>query len=348
MTPTTLTAPATPSGVARRGRTRTMWLLVVLAVLAATCLLSLAVGSKALSPAEAWDGLWHGGDSDAAAIVRTARLPRTLLGVLAGAGLGVSGALIMAMTRNPLADPGILGVNAGASFAVALGVAALGLTNFEQYVWFSFAGAVVATVAVYLIGGAGRRRATPVRLTLAGVALGAVLAGITSGIALLDRTTFDRLRFWGAGSLAGPDLGLVARLAPFVLVGLVIALTIARPLNAIALGEELAVSVGARVATARALGLVAVTLLCGAVTAVTGPIGFVGLMVPHIGRWLLGPDQRWVIAFSALGGAVLLLLADIAGRVVLYPGEIQAGIVTGVLGAPVLIVLVRRRNVSGL
>lgn len=281
-------------------------------------------------------------------VVRELRVPRTLLGLAVGAALGVAGALIQALTRNPLADPGILGVNAGAGFVIVLAVAFLGITDLSAYVWFAFLGAAATTVAVYAIGSLGRGGGTPERLTLAGVAVGAVLGGISSGITLLDPETFDALRFWTVGSLAGRPLEIVTDVAPFLGIGLLIALALAGPLNAVALGEELAAALGTSILRTRVLGIVAITLLCGGATAAAGPIGFVGLMVPHVARWIVGPDQRWILASSVVLAPALLLASDVLGRVVLRPGEPQVGIVTAFLGAPVLIALIRRRKATGL
>lgn len=342
-------APEAPtSGLARSNRVRTAWVLAALALLLLVSVASVVVGTRLIAPDVVWQVLWHPDASQESIIVHDLRLPRTLLGIAAGASLGLAGALIMALTRNPLADPGILGVNAGAAFTVTIAVGAFGLASFYQYVWFSFAGAVAATIAVYLIGSAGRGGPTPVRLTLAGVALGAVLGGVSSGITLLDPEAFDVMRGWFAGSLAGRDMEIVLQTLPFLAVGIVTALLLARSLNAVALGDDLAAAVGVNIGRTRVAGIVAVTLLCGASTAVAGPIGFVGLMIPHIARWLLGPDQRWIFAFTVVAAPSLLLLADIAGRLVVRPTEVEAGLVTALIGAPVLIALVRRRRVSGL
>ncbi|MFB8227993.1 iron chelate uptake ABC transporter family permease subunit [Cellulosimicrobium sp. NPDC055967] len=337
-----------PAGVARTNAGRSLGLLVAVVVLVLAIVLSLVVGSKPVPLGTVWDALTGYDGSGDHVIIRDLRLPRTIVGLLVGAALGVAGGLIQAMTRNPLADPGILGVNAGAAFAVVLAVAFLGFTDIQSFIWFAFAGAVVATVAVYAIGSQGHGGATPVRLTLAGVALGAVLGGISQGITLLDPAAFDRMRFWGAGSLAGRTMEMAGTIAPFVVVGLVIALVVARPLNTIALGDDLASSLGAHVGRTRILVGIAVMLLCGAATAAAGPIAFVGLMVPHVARWTVGPDQRWILPYSAVLAPVLLLVSDVVGRVVVMPGELQVGIVTAFVGAPVLIALVRRSKASGL
>ncbi len=336
------------AGVAgNRGRVFLLFSGVVL--LAALSLASLLFGARLLSPAAAVDAfLSYDAGSAEHIILRDYRLPRTVLGILCGAAFGVSGALIQAATRNLLADPGILGVNAGAAFFVTLAVGLLGFQSIDAYLWFAFLGAILVAVAVYALGAAGRDGPTPVRLVLAGVALSAVLGGIGSAITLLDPRTFDSMRFWSIGSIAGRDMEVVKTVAPFIGAGLVIALIAARPLNAVALGDDLARSLGANIWRARLLTVIAVTLLAGAATAAAGPIGFVGLMVPHVVRWFTGPDQRWIIPVTMIYAPVLLLAADIAGRLVLFPGELEAGIVTAFLGAPLLILLARRKTVSGL
>lgn len=276
------------------------------------------------------------------------RLPRTLLALLCGSAFGVSGALIQAVTRNPLADPGIVGVNAGAAFFVTLAIGLFGFHSIDAYLWFALIGAVLVTLAVYGLGMQGRGGPTPLRLVLAGVALSAVLGGIGSSITLINPQAFDTMRQWSIGSVAGRDLAVVTTTAPFIGIGLLIALMSARALNAVALGEDLARSLGASLVRVRILTLVAVTLLAGAATAACGPIGFIGLMVPHAVRWFTGPDQRLILPMTAIYAPVLLLSADIAGRLVLFPGELEAGVVTAFLGAPVLIVLARRKQAGGL
>lgn len=329
-------------------RRRALGLLAILAALAVTGLASLAFGANPLALDEVWHGLWQRDGSEAAVIVWTLRMPRAAVGVLTGAAFGVAGALIQALTRNPLADPGILGVNAGAGFAVTLGVGLFGVSSISGYVWFAFAGAAAATVLVYLIGSAGGGSASPVTLVLAGVALGAVLGGVSTFLTLIDEDTFRSVRRWGLGSIARTNLDETFTVGPFLIAGLVIAVLLSGALNSIALGEDLAASLGAKVARTRILGVIAVTLLAGGATALTGGIGFVGLMVPHVVRWFTGPDQRWIILCSALAAPVLVLASDVLGRVIARPGEVEVGIVTAVVGAPVLIALVRRRTASGL
>ena len=251
-------------------------------------------------------------------IVRDYRLPRTILCILCGAAFGTAGALIQAATRNPLADPGILGVNAGAAFAVVLAVGVFSLASIESYVWFALAGAAIAGFLVYAIGlSAGG--ATPVRLLLAGVALSAVLGGISSSITLLDPQAFDSMRHWQIGTAGGRNLGVAVTVAPFIASGLCVALAIAPALNAATLGDDAARALGLHLIHLRVAVVVAVTLLAGAATAAVGPITFIGLMVPHAVRWLIGPDQRRIIPLTMLCSANLLLASDIVGRLVIFP-----------------------------
>jgi len=339
---------AAPRVETRSPAARAVGLLALLAALGVAVIASLAVGARAIPPLEVVQILLGADTGQNAMVIHDLRIPRTLIALVAGAALGVSGALIQAVTRNPLADPGILGVNAGAAFALAMGTGLGGVTGSLGTLGLAYAGAFGASVLVYAIGSLGRGGASPVRLILAGVALGAVLAGITRAIMLTDREKFAGMTAWESGSLLDRDAGLLTLAGPFVLVGLVIALAIGSSLNAIALGDDLASALGANVLRTRILAVTAVMLLAGSATALAGPIAFVGLMVPHAVRWIVGPDQRWIIGYSVVAAPTLLLLADVVGRVMIPPGELPAGIVTAVIGAPVLIMLVRRRKASEL
>ena len=347
--------PATPgseqsrAGAGTRRRVgRVAGLAGGLCLLAVMCVLSLFIGSAALDPEQVIAALTGSADPVTRATVLEMRLPRTLLGVLVGAALGVAGALAQALTRNPLADPGILGVNAGAGLAVALAVAFFGVTTIDGYVWFAFAGALLSFALVYAIALRGPHGATPVRLTLIGVALTAVFTGISQSLELVLPRVFDQMRFWGVGSIADRPAGTVAFVAPFIVVGLVMALATGRAVNAIALGDDRARSLGVPVGLVRGASALAITVLCGAATAAAGPIAFVGLMVPHAVRLVSGPDQRWIMAHSVVAAPVLLVVADIVGRLVVWPAELRVGVVTALLGAPVLIWLVRRAERGGL
>lgn len=327
-------------------RLRAIGLLVAVVALVLVALLSVWFGTRGIPLSATLALIWHDDGSWNAGVIHDHRIPRTVLGVLVGAALGAAGALMQALTRNPLADPGLLGVSLGAAFGVVIGMAFLGVVTVLGYVWLALAGAAAASVLVYALGLTGRGMATPDRLVLAGAALTAVLYAVNTAILLLNPRAFDSFRFWTAGSLAGRDFTVVLAVLPFIAVGLLLTLTLARPLNAMALGEDLGRSLGAHPGRTRVLGALAVTLLCGAATAACGPIWFVGLAVPHIARLIVGPDQRWVLPYSMLLAPVLLLAADLLGRVLGAPGELQVGIVTAFLGAPVFIALCRRRTLA--
>ncbi|WP_330286294.1 FecCD family ABC transporter permease [Streptomyces sp. NBC_00576] len=337
----------------RGRRVRPLLLVAVLgAVLLGLCLLSLALGAASIPPDQVVRALF--GDAPSRFVdnvIWSARVPRTALGLAAGAALGLSGALMQALTRNPLADPGILGVTAGASFAIVLAVGVFGLGSFYGYVWFAFAGALVTSVLVYLLGRLGRSGLTPVKLALAGIAVSALLNSLTSAIALTDPDALDRYRFFTAGSMADQDGATVLRILPFLAVGAVLALGCAPALNSLALGEDVAASLGRRLGLVRLSGVTAITLLTGAAVAVIGPVVFIGLVVPHVARVLaqmagIGPDQRWLLPLSAALAPCLLLAADIVGRMIARPVEVQAGIVVAFIGGPFFIALVRRRKLA--
>lgn len=326
-------------------RRRRLWLAGLLVLLAAASVLSLVVGARSLTPAEVWQGLFGdpAGDqrlTDITLIVQTLRVPRTVLAVVAGIGLGVAGALIQGHTRNPIADTGLLGVNSGASFAVVLAVSLFGLQSPLQYMWFAFLGAAAAGVVVFGLSSLGRGAGNPLTLALAGQGVTLFLAAMTTAVALGSTQALDVLRFWNAGSVQGVGFDVIWVAAVFVGVGLVLALLNLPAINLLNLGDDVARGLGVNIAAGRTIGVVAVTLLAGAATAACGPIAFLGLMVAHIARWFTGPDYRWLVPYAGLLGALVLLLGDIAGRLVARPAELQAGIVIALIGAPFFAVLV--------
>jgi iron complex transport system permease protein len=323
---------------------RGLGLLVALAALILISLVGIWMGTRDIPFTSTWQVLWHHDGSQTAVIIHEYRIPRTVLGILVGMALGLSGALMQALTRNPLADPGLLGVSLGASTGVVLAIALLGVGSALGYVWFAFLGAAIASVVVYVIGSSGRAPATPDRLVVAGAAVTAVLYAFNSAVLLLNPRAFEQFRFWTVGSLAGRQFEIVYVILPFVVVGLLIALALAPSLNALGMGDQVGRALGVNVGRTRVLGVVAVMLLCGAATAAVGPIGFVGLAVPHVARFVVGPDQRWILAYSMLLAPILLIGSDVLGRVLGAPGELQVGIVTAVLGAPLFIALCRRRK----
>lgn len=325
---------------------RALALPALILLLLFAVVLSLLIGAKPLPVAVVVEAFSGRCQSAGCTIVLDARLPRTLAGLLAGAALGLAGALMQSLTRNPLADPGVLGVNAGASFAIVLGAALLGISSPQEQLLVAFCGALAASLLVVLTGSQGGGQLSPVRLTLAGVALGAVLEGLSSGIALLNPDVYDQLRFWQAGSLDIRTLQtLKVVVVPVVLAGAV-ALMLSRALNSLSLGSDTAMALGSKVARTRIIGLLVITVLCGSATAVVGPIAFIGLMMPHMARWLVGADHRWSLPVTLLATPVLLLFADILGRL-LVPGELRVSVVSAFLGAPVLIWLVRRQRSGG-
>ncbi|ANP54209.1 iron complex transport system permease protein [Streptomyces griseochromogenes] len=335
------TAPAPPN----RRAVRALGLLASVAILVLVAVASIAIGAKALSLDQVWHGLFHDTGTYGDVVVGE-RLSRTVLGLLAGAALGLSGAVLQALTRNPLADPGLLGINAGASAAVVTAITYLGVTSLTGYVWFAFAGAAAVGALVWFLGGS--RGATPVRLALAGTAISAALYGYLQAVMITDDAALAKMRFWTVGSLASATNSTVLQVLPFLAVGTVLALALARPLNAVAMGDDTARALGANLNRTRALAMVAATVLCGAATAACGPIVFVGLMVPHVVRSFTGPDLRWILPYATVLSPVLLLGADVIGRVVARPSELQVGIVTAIIGGPVFIFLVRRRRTAQL
>ncbi len=345
---TTDTAPASGVAVVRRPRrVRLLWFVLVLTILVLLMMTSVAVGSRYVGWSDIVAALGGSADGfDQAAVAK--RIPRTFLAVLAGAALGVSGAAMQGVTRNPLADPGILGINMGASLAVVAGIAYFGLTAASSYVWIAIGGAAVTAVFVYTVGSLGRGGATPLKLALAGAATSAALASLVSAVVLPRSDLGSSFRSWQIGGVGGGTYDSVRQVLPFLIVGFAVCILTARGLNSLALGDELAAGLGEKVALTRATAALGAVVLCGASTAVTGPIAFVGLVVPHACRMLVGTDHRWLIPFSALVGASLLTAADVLGRVVARPGEIDVGIITALIGAPFFIHVVRRRKVREL
>ncbi|AWL35670.1 FecCD family ABC transporter permease [Streptomyces albidoflavus] len=334
-------APRRPAGV------RTLWLLAALLVLAAVMVASLTYGSRDVPWADVQAAI-GGADGTLGEAAAAKRIPRTLLAVVIGAALALSGAVMQGVTRNPLADPGILGVNMGASLAVVTGVAFFGLTSPTSYIWVAIVGAAASALFVYTVGTLGRGGATPLKLALAGAATSAAFASLVSAVVLPRNDIAGSFRLWQIGGVGGASYERIGQVLPFLAAGFLLCLLSARALNSLALGDELAAGLGERVALVRAVAALGAVLLCGAATAVAGPIAFVGLVVPHTCRLLVGVDHRWLLPLSMLLGAVLLTAADVVGRVVARPSEIDVGIVTALIGAPFFIYIVRRQKVRAL
>ena len=323
----------------RKQRTRrALGLLLLFGLIAVLIVASIAIGTRSMSVGT----LLHP-DQITAAIIRDLRIPRTMLGVLVGAALGVSGTLIQGHTRNPLADPGVLGISSGAACAVVVGFTFFGITSIVGTVVVAFTGAILATLLVFSLTSIGSGRMNPLSVLLGGAALSAVLSSMTSALVLTNEDNLDRMRFWNAGSLT-----ISIGIAPFVVLGLVAAFATARQLNLLNLGDDVASSLGVNTNRARLIGMLLIALLAGAATAGAGPIGFVGLVVPHVVRVFTGPDYRWLLPYSALAGVALLLLADVAGRIIARPGELQVGIVLAFVGAPFVLYLLSRRKLVAL
>ncbi|WP_409701587.1 FecCD family ABC transporter permease [Yoonia sp.] len=326
---------------------RITWLLVVLLILICACILSVSFGTRHVDWADIVSGLGGNKETMAQAVVAV-RVPRTVLAILAGAALGLAGAVMQGITRNPLADPGILGVNAGAAMAVVIGIAWFGMETLTAFLWTAILGAGLAACFVYAIGSLGRGGATPLKLALAGAATSIAAASFTVAIILPRNDIAGGVRSWQIGGIGGASFDAILPCLPFLIVGLVLCLLSARSLNLLALGDDAAAGLGARVAWARGTAALGAVLLCGATTAICGPIGFVGLVVPHLCRLLVGVDHRWLLPFSALTGGVLLIVADVAGRLIARPTEMDVGIVTAFIGAPVFIWIVRKRRIRDL
>ncbi|MGO1591495.1 MAG: FecCD family ABC transporter permease [Ancrocorticia sp.] len=333
--------------VQRSARIRVFWLLVLIAVLVVLAGASVAIGSRAVSLDDIVAALGGSADGLGQAAV-SKRITRTALAMLIGAALGVSGAVMQGVTRNPLADPGILGVNMGASLAVVVGMAYFGLWTYTGFIWTGIVGAGLTAVFVYVIGSMGRGGATPLKLALSGAAVSAAASSFISAVVLPRGDIAGSVRSWQIGGVGGASTEAISQVVPFLAVGFLISLVSARSLNALALGDELAAGLGENVAVTRAFSALGAVLLCGAATAVAGPIGFVGLVVPHLCRLLIGVDHRWLVPFSALSGAILLTASDVAGRIIARPDELDVGIITALIGAPFFIWIVRRQKVKEL
>ena len=347
----TTTAPpghgSTSALLRRAARARLLRLLGLAAALMLIAACSVTIGSRDVGVADILAAL--GGSTDGfgpAAVAK--RIPRTLLALLAGAALGISGAVMQGVTRNPLADPGILGISTGASLAAVVGIAWFGLTVASTFIWVAILGAALTAVLIYTLGSLGQGGATPLKLALAGAATGAALTSFISAVVLPRSDIGDSVRSWQIGGVGGGTYASLQQVAPFLAAGAVLSLLSARGLNTLALGDELAAGLGERVMATRALASLGAVVLCGAATAVTGPIGFVGLVVPHACRLLIGSDHRWLLPFSAVAGAALLTAADVVGRIVARPDELDVGIVTALLGAPFFIAIVRRQKLAHL
>jgi len=343
------TRPTDALGVHRTAvRRRALVIVALVVVLALVAVASLLLGSNRIGADRVLDGLMRTGSTTDEAIVWGSRIPRTLIGAAVGAALGIAGLLMQGHTRNPLADPGLFGVSSGAGLAVVIGVYVFGITSTGATVWFALVGALVASVVVFSVTIAGSGTASPVPLALAGAAVSALLGALTSFVVLTDQDSLDAYRLWVVGSLAARQLDVLGAVWPFLVVGLVLAVLNVRALDALGLGTDLAKGLGENVLVARLVGLGGITLLAAGATAAAGPIGFVGLTVPHVARALVGTGHRWTLPVSALVGAALVVLADVVGRLIGGFAEVEVGIVLAVIGGPVFVAVARRRSLVSL
>lgn len=339
----TATHEPSPAGVLpRRAGSTAAAAVIAVAAVVVVGIASVLIGSKPISPAVVLDSTHplHG--------IADARIGRTALGLAVGAALGLAGACMQGLTRNPLADPGILGINAGASFAMVIAIGFLGISDLSGYIYFAFVGAALAAVLVHAVASFGRDGATPMKIAIAGAAITAALSSWTSAVLLVDRRTMEVFRFWAVGTVGGRGFDVLLVGLPFLLVGATLALCGARILNTLALGDDLARGLGRSVVRDRLLVGAAFVLLAGTATALAGPIAFVGLIIPHMVRSLVGSDYRRVLPFSMAYGAVLAVAADVLGRIIVPPVEVQVGIMTAVVGVPVFLMLIRRGRMAGL
>ncbi|TLM74720.1 iron ABC transporter permease [Pseudarthrobacter sp. NamB4] len=343
--PPSATQPGNPGRKAPRNRKA--WLFTSALALFAACVLSMCIGGQPSSLQEVWHAVFTPAGNAMDVTIRELRWPRTVLGICAGICLGLAGTLVQGHTRNPVADPGLLGINQGAALAIVAATAVAGDLPALTQALLAFAGALAASVLVFMIGSAARYGATPVTLVLAGAAVTALCSGLVAGIVLLNDQALDTLRFWQVGSLAGRS-GVLELVWPFIAAGVVMAVVNIRALNALALGSDTAVSLGIPVLRARAMGIGAVTLLAGTAVTLAGPIAFAGLLVPHLTRAVTGPDYRCLVPLSLFTGATLVLLADTAGRLIARPGELSVAVVLAVVGAPFFVYLARRRRLATL
>lgn len=326
----------------------TIVLLISLILLVLCAVASLAYGSRIVGVNHVLDGLFHADVNSYEANIVRKRLSRTVFSLLCGAALGVSGALMQAVTRNPIADPSILGVNTGASLFVVCGIAFFNISTANEYIVLALIGAALTALFVFGIGSMGRSGATPLKLVLAGAATSAALSSLVMAIMIPRSHVMDQFRFWQVGSVGSGNWSSISTFLPFLIVGIIIALISAPALNALALGDEVASGLGVRTGVLRLTAALGAVLLCGAATALAGPIGFIGLLSTHVMRLLLGPDLRFVIPMSAIAGAVILTVSDVSGRLIGSPGELEVGVVTAFIGAPILILLTMKSKVRSL
>nr|WP_251047641.1 iron ABC transporter permease [Planococcus sp. ISL-110] len=326
----------------RNNRAKVFGLIIGVLVIAALIWSSIVLGLTKVSAQMVIDAIYHFDGSNEHIIIQDTRIPRAFTAAAVGASLAIAGAIMQGLTNNPLASPGILGINAGASFFVVFGISFLGLSSLTAFAWLAFLGAGIAAVVVYVFGSMGNEGLTPIKITLAGAAIAAMFSSMTQGILTLDERALDQVLFWLAGSVQGRDLEILLSVLPYLAVGWLLSLAFGKQMNVLAMGEDLAKGLGQRTLLVKITGAVITVLLAGGAVAVAGPIGFVGIIIPHFARWLVGIDYRWVIPYSALLGAILLLVADIGARYILMPAEVPVGVMTAIVGVPFFVYIARR------
>lgn len=305
-------------------------------------LASIAFGAAEINATTVWQAIVaFNPENTNHLIIQTLRLPRAVTAALVGAALAVAGAIMQGLTRNPLADPGLLGIEAGAALAVVGAVFFFQISSLSTYAMFAFAGGGITASAVYLLGSAGHGGPTPLKLTIAGAAISALLSSLTTAMLLFNQRTLEEVRFWLVGSVAGRDFALISQATPYLGIGLGIALALGRQITTLNLGDDVAKGLGQRTAWIKTLCAIAVVLLAGVSVALAGPIGFVGLVIPHIVRFFVGTDYRWIVPYSILVGGTFLVLSDVIGRMIARPSELAVGVMTALIGGPVFIALVR-------
>ncbi|GAB4384561.1 MAG: iron ABC transporter permease [Elainellaceae cyanobacterium] len=322
---------------------RFLGLMAGIGLLLGCLVLSITFGAADITPDVVWNSLFAFDGSTTHLIITTVRLPRVLIALTVGAALAVAGALMQGLTRNPLADPGVLGISAGAALAVVITTSLFGTASIQTYTWVAFAGGAIAAIVVYSLGSVGRGGMTPLKLILAGAVLAYLLSALTTGILILNQRTLDEIRFWLAGSVAGRDLTILLQVLPYVVIGLITAFSISKQITALTLGEDVAKGLGLRTGWVKAIATIVVVLLAGSAVALAGPIGFVGLVIPHVVRFWVGADYRWLLPYAAIWGAILLSIADLAARLVIKPQELPVGIMMALIGAPFFIYLARSK-----
>jgi len=316
----------------------------IIAVICFVCLMGMSIiyGYTDTSIKTAIQSFTHFNGSNKHIIITTVRLPRAFIAGAVGTCLAMSGVIMQTLTKNPLASPGILGINAGAGFAVVIAVTLFNITSLQVFAWASFSGAALAAVIVYLLGNTGREGLTPMKLTLAGAAIGALFSSFTQGLLTLNESALEQVLFWLAGSVQGRKLEILTSVLPYMIIGWVAALLLAGKMNILAMGDDVAKGLGLKIGFVKIGAGLIVIFLAGSAVAVAGPIGFIGIVIPHIARKIIGIDHRWLLPFSGLLGGILLIAADIAARYVIMPSEVPVGVMTAIIGAPFFIYLARK------